>query len=139
VVWPTVFTVHVGHNRVYHLSHRRLTQLTEDHTMAAKLVQAGVLSPRRASASRLRNVVWNVVDNYSERIAPQFIETHLRPNDALVWCSAGVDQALGDCEIQRLLATSRSAAAACHNLVGSAANDDDVAIVARLGPVEPCR
>ena len=57
----TLFVAHAGHSRCYLFSNGKLSQLTQDHTFAAELVDLGVFSPKSAAHHFYRHVVSNVL------------------------------------------------------------------------------
>ncbi len=77
---------HVGDTRIYHLD-RELSQLTEDHTLAARELRRGRLSPEEARRDQRRSVLLQCI-GASPRIRPQFLIGEARPG-AYLLCSDG--------------------------------------------------
>jgi len=48
---------HVGDSRAYHLRQGELRQVTEDHSVVARMIKAGQLTPRRARSHPLRHQI----------------------------------------------------------------------------------
>src|SRR5262249_54896057 len=61
IVDGAAFIVHVGDSRVYLLRDGQLEQLTRDHTVVQKLLDAGLVTPEGARSHRMRHVLTNSV------------------------------------------------------------------------------
>lgn len=98
---------------------KELRQLTEDHTIAALLVQNGDLSPDQAkdhpATARLTAFV-----GMQPPATPDLFPVNVRPGDRILLCSDGLYGQLGDREIARILRSSRSPARVCQRLVDQA-------------------
>lgn len=99
------YLAHVGDGRVYRVSpllEKRIIQITEDHSLAATLVETEALSPQEAEA--YENTLLRSVGTEAE---PR-IDLHrvsLNPGDYLVLCTDGVWQQFRDSRV--LLAVVR--------------------------------
>ena len=71
-------------------SDRCLEQLTTDHTIAQKMLDAGALSEDDAAISRWRHVLWNCVGGGDERVRPEAILSRLEVGDTVLLCSDGL-------------------------------------------------
>lgn len=136
IVWPKAIIMHVGNNRAFHWRQRELYQVTTDHTMAGRLVEAGQLSQRRARKSHLRHVVWNHVGTQSESVQPDYHELDLTVGDALVLCSNGMAESLVNEQLFDALDQDMEAEETCHHIFRTAEargfQDDATAIVAKF-------
>lgn len=137
--WPSAYVMHVGNNRAYHWRQQHVDQVTNDHTIARRLVDAGQLSMRRANESPLRNIVWNFVGTQTEEVQPQCKEMELHVGDAMVLCSDGMTSVLNDRQISDILSETGSAEETCKAMFDEAETkglkDDATAVVARF----PCQ
>jgi serine/threonine protein phosphatase PrpC len=90
----------VGDCRVYHWRGSKLTQVTRDQTLVARMVELGQLTPEEAAKHPRRNEVAQAVGKYA-LIEPGRYELSLSPGDWLVVSSDGLqahvnDRALAD-------------------------------------------
>lgn len=142
VAWPTAYILHVGNNRLYHQRNHTIQQITKDHTVARRLVDAGELSPGRARESKLRSLIWNFVGTQAENTLPEFEEIELEVGDALVLCTDGLTAAVDAPHLSEALRESESAANSCNKLIDIAElhglNDDATVVIARFtDPAKP--
>lgn len=141
ISWPSAYVMHVGNNRVYHSQRRSVYQVTKDHTMARRLVDAGQLSPNRAETSDLRNVIWNLIGTQTDETVPEVTKIELSIGDAIVLCSDGLTDALAISDIGRALEGTASADQSCQQLLGVAKQrgltDDATIVVARFLKKQP--
>lgn len=98
VDWPTMYVVHAGHSRCYLLRDGMIRQLTQDHTMAARLVEAG-LDPEQAEMSRGKHVLLNAVGGGSEALRVDLHRQQLKPGDRVVLCTDGLHGQIADNQI----------------------------------------
>ncbi|MCA9216090.1 MAG: serine/threonine-protein phosphatase [Planctomycetales bacterium] len=138
LIWPRLYVVHAGDSRCYVYHESGLKRITEDHTFAEQLVNAGVLSPENADQSRWSNVLWNVVGGSEEDLHPVVYKCELAKGDTVLLCTDGLTRHLGDKQIEQVLSSagSRSAKDICQQLIDDAltggGKDNVTAIVARV-------
>lgn len=133
--WPRAHFMHIGNNRGYHVRRQHVEQVTNDHTLAKRLVDAGQISRRQAADSKLRNIVWNVIGTQSDQTDPEFDQIELRIGDAIVLCSDGMAAALNENDIADALQETKSAEETCQRMfeiAGDHLNDDATLVVARF-------
>lgn len=89
-VWPNLYVLHAGDSRCYLIRDGHVEQLTNDHTMARRLVEAGGMHPKDAVKSRWSNVLWNVLGAKAKR---KYKPKSIRPSSirATAWCSVLTD------------------------------------------------
>lgn len=132
VLWPHLYVVHAGDSRCYLLRGTRLEQITTDHTLAQAMVASGNLPADEARDSRWSRVLWNALGGGSAEVLPDAYEAELELGDVLLLCSDGLTLHVGDEDIARHLAASRSAEEACSRLVNAAnaaGGEDNVTVV----------
>ena len=136
VDWPNVSIMHVGNNRAYHVHGDKVCQVTDDHTLAHRLVEAGKLSPHRASNSKLRGVIYNLIGTQQNDATPEFIDLEMNMGDAIMLCTDGMAVALNHQTIKNVFQSTDSAEEACRRLVSLAGEeglqDDATLVVARF-------
>ena len=112
LVWGgRVLVGHVGDCRVYHGHGDRLTQLTKDQTLVARMVELGTLSPREASSHPARNEVAQAVGKHPD-LAPARYEAVVAAGDWLIAASDGLHAHLDDKALEAEFARPAPSAAA---------------------------
>jgi protein phosphatase len=136
ITWPQVYLVHAGDSRCYLHRNSRLRRLTTDHTVADKMVEAGVLGPDRMQHSPWRNVLWKAIGVDGAETEPDIHQFHLMVDDTLLLCTAGLTKYVDDKWIATVLEETDSPEDICHRLVqaakGSGGADNITVIAARL-------
>jgi protein phosphatase len=125
------FIAHVGDSRCYLVRGDAITQLSRDHTLVARMVSEGRLTPEQAEAHPQRSVLTRAlgadrdVDVDESRIT-------LTDGDRLVLCSDGLTGMLSDDEIRAMTSNGSDLEEICRTLV-EAANDrgglDNITVV----------
>jgi protein phosphatase len=85
----------VGDCRVYHWRGGKLTQVTRDQTLVARMVELGQLTQEEAAKHARRNEVAQAVGKYA-LIEPARCELSLSPGDWLVASSDGLQAHVND-------------------------------------------
>lgn len=120
VIWPRMFAVHVGDTRCYLLRNSKMLQLTEDHTVAEKLVEKGQLPRDKAAAHVSSNMLWNVIGGESGELRPQVVATELQLDDKLLLATDGLHKHLSEQRLGELLNSPDSAETLCRRLIQEA-------------------
>ncbi|HLF97536.1 MAG TPA: Stp1/IreP family PP2C-type Ser/Thr phosphatase [Methylococcaceae bacterium] len=108
---------HIGDSRLYRLREDVLTQLSEDHSLVAEMVKAGLMTPEQAVRHPSRNIITRALGSDVEPVAQltgQPID--VQPGDRFLLCSDGLHDLVSDVEMQAAILGS-SPDAACHALV----------------------
>ena len=137
LVWPNLYVVHAGDSRCYLVRGDEVEQLTTDHTLAHRLVEAGGMRPDEEATSRWSNVLWNVLGGKSEEsLRAEIRQVRLEPGDRILLCSDGLHRHLDELRIVETLNRASSCEAACQSFVdwaNSCGGDDNItAVVARI-------
>jgi protein phosphatase len=101
---------HVGDARVYHQRGDRLTQVTRDQTLTARMVELGQLSPEEALAHPARNDVYQAIGPHAN-LKPAHYEVKLAAADWLIVASDGLHAHVDADDLQRLVARAEPSAA----------------------------
>jgi serine/threonine protein phosphatase PrpC len=126
-----VALAHVGDSRAYLLRGRRLAQLTDDHTLVAAYIQAGILTREEAATSPIRNII-------SRAVGPaDVVEVDKRllaveSGDTLLLCSDGLHGVVEDEAIAAVLLQERDITRAAAQLIdraNDAGGPDNVTVV----------
>jgi serine/threonine protein phosphatase PrpC len=140
-VWPKMYVLHAGDSRCYLIRNGEVEQLTTDHTLARRMVDAGGLRPEDESTSRWSNVLWNVLGGKSEvDVTAEVRSVMLEEGDVILLCSDGLHRYIDDATIAQIIKQHTSptdAVAAFIKFALDAGGEDNVtAIVARpMAPV----
>jgi PPM family protein phosphatase len=107
---------HVGDSRLYLIRGGNISQITQDHSQVARLVQDGLITPEEAAVHPQRNVLTAAMG--IEPAAADFSESplQLHPDDILLICSDGLHGLVSDPEMLAN-ASSLEPVEACKELV----------------------
>ncbi|MGH7173944.1 MAG: protein phosphatase 2C domain-containing protein, partial [Gemmataceae bacterium] len=111
LIWDgEAFICLVGDCRVYHWHDGKLTQVTRDQTLVARMVELGQLSPKEAAIHPRRNEVAQAVGKYA-LVEPGSYEVSLSRGDWLVACSDGLQAHVSDGALAEAITKAGSSAA----------------------------
>jgi protein phosphatase len=108
---------HVGDSRAYLLRAGVLHRLTQDHTFAQLLVDAGQLAPEDVASSRHRHVLTNALGASGGEVQVDTDRLQLDDGDRLLLCSDGLTDLVDDQTIATLLQGANDSRDACEQLV----------------------
>jgi serine/threonine protein phosphatase PrpC len=96
---------HVGDSRCYRLREGVFEQLSRDHTLVARLVEQGIITPEQARYHPQRNVIRQAVGvaDPSEPLEPDIETFALQEGDLYLLCSDGLTDMVDDAEIEAIL------------------------------------
>lgn len=127
----TGWLAHVGDSRAYMLRDGELVQLTEDHTLVARMVEEGRLRPEEAQHHPQRSIITRAL-GVEDDVDVDLIDIDLRGGDRILLCSDGLSSMLESREIHDILLDETDPQAAADRLV-DAANDaggeDNITVV----------
>jgi len=107
---------HVGDSRAYRFRTGRLERLTEDHSVVAELVRAGVLSDARAATDDRRHLLTQALGS-EPRAAVTTTELSAEAGDRYLLCSDGLSGQVTDTAIEGILGEFADPGAAADELV----------------------
>jgi serine/threonine protein phosphatase PrpC len=111
LVWDGRAYIHlVGDCRVYHWRAGKLTQVTRDQTLVARMVELGQLTPQEAAVHPRRNEVAQAVGKYA-LIEPGRYDLDLKAGDWLIACSDGLQAHVADRALSEAIAKEGTSAA----------------------------
>ena len=99
-----LYIAHVGDSRLYLIRESQIDPLTEDHSLVAEQVAAGILTPEQAKRHPYRNIISRAVGTSAEVEVELAVEPFkLEDGDVALLCSDGLTEHLSDEEILRLI------------------------------------
>ena len=132
IVEPNRFTVaHVGDSRAYLVRDSAIKQLTEDHSMVAELVKAGVITPEAAETHPYRSAISRSLGQFKE-VETDTIEMEFASGDLLLLCTDGLTRfAKAEEILERILANDdpQDAAQALIDLANERGGRDNITAI----------
>jgi serine/threonine protein phosphatase PrpC len=136
VIGNQAYFAHVGDSRAYIYHDGKLQQITQDHSLVARMVELGQVTAQEALTHQHRNVLYRAVGQSSTLE----VETYFHPlpsNSYLFICSDGLWGLVSDEEISQILASATSLDDGVNKLIDMANNkggDDNItAILVSVG------
>jgi protein phosphatase len=119
-----IHVAHVGDSRLYLWRTGEMIQLTQDHSMAAALADAGYISQKEVKNHPRSNVLTKVVGRAGD-VDVDLMEVPLLKDDRLLLCSDGLWKAFPEDEtLQRRFEEMEEPAELCKELVNEANRKD---------------
>jgi serine/threonine protein phosphatase PrpC len=131
----TAYIGSVGDSRVYWIENGSITQVTEDHSLVAKLVSAGKLTREEARIHPRSNLLYRTIGT-DEIVKIDTFRTPLGQGGTLLLCTDGLWGDITDANIHQVCAEARDAKTASERLVQMAnengGKDNITAIVVKI-------
>ena len=131
------YIAHVGDSRAYHWRQSMLRQLTHDHSGAAMLVAAGVISADEARHHPESRTLYQFLGIQGKPLVVEILHEAVAVGDLLLLCSDGLWNMLVDEQIAALISQESELTRLAHTLIDTAnanGGDDNLAVaVARIG------
>ena len=135
VVGSFAVFAHAGDSRAYLVRDKISMQLTEDHTLLARLLAAGIDVDTSGDGARFRSMLTNALGIGSECRVSTFL-LPLAEGDQVMLCSDGISEYVGEAEVGEVLVERPEAALAAQRLVELAlergGSDNATAVVIRV-------
>lgn len=136
LVEEKAYVVNVGDSRTYILRDGLgLTQITRDHSLVARLVANGEITPEEIYTHPERNKIYRSLGR-REQVEVDWYTLNVRPSDRLLLCTDGLWEMVRDPEIERLLRYEHNPTRVCDLLVQAAlrsgGSDNVSAVVVRV-------
>jgi len=114
-----LFFAHIGDTRLYRLHKGTLTQLTNDHSIAAELMRLGRIKPEELKSHPLRNRLFSYLGK-EKGLTIQTGEIALGSDDRLLLCTDGLTDVLSDEEICAIFDHQNKPKELCEELINAA-------------------
>lgn len=105
VIWEDearVILGHVGDSRAYRMRNGKIELISQDHSMVAELLRAGLITPEQARHHHYRNVITRALGSAPE-ITVDTRELDKRRGDKYLICSDGLYEYVSQEEMQDIL------------------------------------
>src|SRR6185436_19366626 len=106
-----------GDSRAYLMRNKSLHQMTEDHTLAQALVDAGITNPDDDSTRILHHVLTAALGATDQQTDPQVVPFTLMNNDQVLLCTDGLTEMVSTESISSVLSRTSSSKVACDSLI----------------------
>jgi serine/threonine protein phosphatase PrpC len=116
VVGGDAVIAHAGDSRAYLVRDGIAVQLTEDHTLLARLLASGMPLAEGPASARWKGVITNALGFGDDTRVVTFM-VPLSDGDRLLLCSDGVSEYVGEAEVGQILVGQPSPARAAQRLV----------------------
>jgi protein phosphatase len=125
----------VGDSRTYWIENGSIRQITEDHSLVAKLVSAGKLTREESRNHPKANLLYRTI-GFDENVKVDTFKVDLKRGDSLLLCTDGLWGEVTDEDIHRVCAEEKDLKTACARLIQVAnengGKDNITAVVVRV-------
>ncbi|MFZ5917689.1 MAG: PP2C family protein-serine/threonine phosphatase [Chloroflexota bacterium] len=125
------YIAHVGDSRAYLIRQGRLEQITQDHSLLARLIELGQISPEEAASHPQKNVLYKAIGQGST-LEVDFYLKSLPANSYLLLCSDGLWGYVSEERIAAIVREAPTPQAACQQLVqqaNAAGGEDNITVI----------
>jgi protein phosphatase len=114
-----LFIGHVGDSRAYLLRGGPLRRLTQDHTLAQAMADAGTLSANELVKHQFRHMLTRYLGG-QKPVKADVQQLRLQDADQVLLCTDGLTEMVDDADITAILREAKSAKEACDALIAAA-------------------
>jgi len=126
------YFANVGDSRSYIFRGGVLRSITRDHSLVARLVEAGQLDPEDVYTHPKRNLIYRSLGTDREELEVDLFEEALQPGDMLLLCSDGLWEKVRSPDTTRILQNTLDLHEACRQLIALAnanGGEDNITLV----------
>ncbi len=135
VLGKNAYIANVGDSRTYLLRKGALRAITKDHSLVARLVDAGHITPEQVYDHPQRNLIYRSLGAGHHNVEVDVFYQTLEPADVLLLCTDGLWEMVREGEIKRILSEDIPLETICQHLIDAAnqggGEDNITAIVVR--------
>ncbi|HLG20823.1 MAG TPA: Stp1/IreP family PP2C-type Ser/Thr phosphatase [Bdellovibrionota bacterium] len=124
------FIAHVGDSRAYCVRGRKISQITEDHSLVHEQLKSGLITEEEARTHQLKNIITRSV-GVQEEVEIDTVVWTVQPGDYYLLCSDGLSNMVADHEMQNLMVDSEpeQAARGLVDLANQRGGDDNITLI----------
>ncbi|HEX8728282.1 MAG TPA: protein phosphatase 2C domain-containing protein, partial [Ktedonobacterales bacterium] len=111
------FIANVGDSRTYLLRDGKLQRVTRDHSLVARLVEAGQIEPDEVYDHPSRNLIYRSLGAGHAEVDVDIFDERLQAGDALLLCSDGLWEMVRDPQLQKIISESDDVEKTCETLI----------------------
>lgn len=100
----TLLVANVGDSRVYVVHQGQMRQVSQDHSLVARLVREGTITAEQARTHEKRNMIYRCFGEHAE-VEVDLFEERVEEGDTLVLCTDGLSGLVDDTEILQIVET----------------------------------
>lgn len=130
------YIANIGDSRTYLLRDNKLTALTRDHSLVARLVESNQISPEDVYTHPQRNLIYRSLGAGHKNIEVDVFHQTLRPGDTFLLCSDGLWEMVHHQDLLKTLKEPSSPQKICETLINmaneSGGEDNITAIVVQV-------
>lgn len=120
VMGEQAYIANVGDSRTYLLRNGKLQRITHDHSLVARLVEAGQIDPDEVYDHPHRNLIYRSLGAGRAEVEVDLFTEQLQPNDVLLLCSDGLWEMVRDPQLESILTEVTDPVEACDLLIEQA-------------------
>lgn len=131
---------HVGDSRIYRLRHKKLQQMTKDHSLLREMLELGQLDEQQAGDFHYKNIITKAVGTEAH-VHPSVRLVDVLDQDIYLICSDGLSDMVSKEEIESILSQKNTPKEMSEKLVALAnkhgGNDNITVVIVKVqGPHE---
>jgi serine/threonine protein phosphatase PrpC len=131
IVGTHAYIGHVGDSRAYLVTEKDLQQITQDHSLVARLIELGQATPEEAMTHPQRNILYRALGQGGSMEVDTYFQL-LPAGSQLLLCSDGLWGVVPEREMAAIIAAAPSPQIACRRLIEAAiahGGDDNITAI----------
>ena len=116
------YFAHIGDSRAYLVDGEKIEQLTDDHSLVARLVRIGKLTPKEVKNHPQQHIIYKAL-GVDREVEPYCFVRLLSPEQALLLCSDGLNGMVSDDQILQVISNDSLSYTEKINLLINLANE----------------
>ena len=127
-----LYIANVGDSRAYLIKHKEIKQISEEHSVVAQMVKAGLITEEEAMTRKDKHIITQVIGS-SEYLSPAVRLIKFEKGNYILLCSDGLTNMLANEEIISIIfKAKKNVKKACEMLVESAnekGGNDNITVI----------